>query len=323
MNAYDYDVTALGELLVDFTESGSSAQGNLLLEANPGGAPCNVLAMLARLGRRTAFLGKVGNDAFGALLRGRAAAAGIDVSALRTDDAVPTTLAFVHTQPDGERDFTFYRAPGADVMLRADELDREMLQRSRIFHFGTLSMTAEPARGATQAAIACAKGSGCLLSFDPNLRLPLWASATQARSAMEYGLAQCDILKISDDELAFLTGETDADKAVAQLRGRYPLPLVFATMGRGGSRAYFRDAVAYAPAFLTPRTVDATGAGDTFFGCALHFVLQYGMDGLNGARLAELLRFSNAAASLVTTRRGALSVMPTPEEIAALLRTRA
>ena len=167
------DVTALGELLIDFTESGLSPQGNPLLEANPGGAPCNLLAMLARLGHRTAFLGKVGRDAFGDMLRQRVSGVGVDVSGLRVDENIPTTLAFVHTQPGGERDFSFYRKPGADLMLGEDEVDLEKIASSRVFHFGTLSSTGEPVRSATRAALAYAKAHGCLISFDPNLRPPL------------------------------------------------------------------------------------------------------------------------------------------------------
>ena len=188
------DVTALGELLIDFTESGLSPQGNPLLEANPGGAPCNLLAMLTRLGHSTAFLGKVGRDAFGDMLRQRVAGVGVDVSGLRVDEEIPTTLAFVHTQPGGERDFSFYRKPGADLMLREDEVDFGKIAASKIFHFGTLSSTGEPARSATRAALKYAKAHGCLISFDPNLRPPLWDSLDRARAEIDFGLSQCDVL---------------------------------------------------------------------------------------------------------------------------------
>ena len=171
-----FDVTALGELLIDFTDSGESERGNRLLEANPGGAPCNVLAMLQKLGKQTAFLGKVGQDAFGDLLEQTLQEAGICTGGLRRDTRVHTTLAFVHTLSGGERSFSFYRNPGADVCLAAEELDEELLESCRIFHFGSLSLTDEPCREATRAAVHKAKKAGALISFDPNLRESLWDS---------------------------------------------------------------------------------------------------------------------------------------------------
>ena len=243
------------------------------------------------------------------------AGVGVDVSGLRVDEEIPTTLAFVHTQPGGERDFSFYRKPGADLMLREDEVDFDKIAASKIFHFGTLSSTGEPARSATRAALKYAKAHGCLISFDPNLRPPLWDSLDRARAEIDFGLSQCDVLKISDNELAFTTGETDIDAGVNKLLRRRPIPLVLATMGPGGSKAFYRGQTVFAPPKLTEKTIETTGAGDTFGGCALHFVLKYGLDGLNEERLRELLTFANAAASLVTTRKGALCVMPTPEEV--------
>ncbi len=313
-----YDVVALGELLIDFTESGSSAQGNPLLEANPGGAPCNVLAMLAKLGRKSAFIGKVGKDAFGQQLKEAAAASGIDVSCVSEDAHVPTTLAFVHTKPDGDREFSFYRNPGADVMLTKEEICPEMVKNTRIFHFGTLSSVCEPVKSATRYAIQLAKESGALLSFDPNLREALWDDLEQAREEIEYGLGLCDVLKISDNEIEFLTGTSDYDKGVALLRQRFLLPLVFVTMGKEGSRAYYKESIVSCPPFLQEGTIETTGAGDTFCACALHFILQNGID-MTEKQLMELLRFANAGASLITTRKGALRVMPTREEIEALL----
>lgn len=310
-----FDVTALGELLVDFTSSGASAQGNVLFEANPGGAPCNLLAMLSSLGHSTAFLGKVGADMFGAMLRERAAAVGIDMSGLVMDPEALTTLAFVRNSPDGEREFSFYRRPGADQLLRPEELDLDKVRQARVFHFGTLSMTAEPSRSATAAAVAAAGEAGCLLSFDPNLREALWPDPDRAREAIRFGLERCHVLKISDNELTFLTGLIDPKEAVAALLGRYPIPLVLATLGPKGSLACYRGRQVFAPACLRPDTVDTTGAGDTFGGCALHFVLERGLEALTNEDLMELLTFSNAAASLITARRGALSVMPRQEDI--------
>ncbi len=317
-NMKKYDVAALGELLIDFTENGTSEQGNPILEENPGGAPCNVLAMLEKLGKRTAFLGKVGADPFGRFLREAVRSCGIDVSALREDPDVLTTLAFVHTLPDGDREFSFYRDPGADTMLRPEEVDAEMIRNARIFHFGTLSSTREPARSATRFALEAAKESGALISFDPNLREALWDDAADARREIEYGLKRCDILKISDNEVEFLTGTTDYDEGVRILRESARLPLVFVTMGREGSKAYSRDKVVFAPAFVLKNTIETTGAGDTFTACALNYLLDHGTD-LEEEQLKELLTFANAGAALVTTRKGALAVMPSGQEIEALL----
>lgn len=320
--AYDVkpvDVVALGELLIDFTENGSSPQGNPLLEANPGGAPCNVLAMLNRLGRKTAFIGKVGCDTFGRQLRQAVENSGTDTTNLVEDKNVHTTLAFVHTLPDGDRSFSFYRNPGADMMLRKDEVMPEVVTAGQIFHFGTLSCTHAGVREATRYAVNLAKEHGMLLSFDPNLREPLWDDLEDAHREIVYGLEHCDILKISDNELTFLTGETDLKRGAEQLRQQYDIPLVLVTLGADGSRAYYKDIVVEEPAFLQQKTIETTGAGDTFTGCVLHFVLQYGMERLTEEILHDMLRFANAGASLITTRKGALKVMPTKHEIEMLL----
>ena len=197
----EFDVTALGELLIDFTHNGVSGQGNPVFEANPGGAPCNVLSMLSRFGHKTAFIGKVGNDMFGRMLADAIAECGIDAGALRFDEEVSTTLAFVHKLENGDRDFSFCRNPGADMMLRADEIPESVIAQSKIFHFGTLSMTHPGVAGATKRALAIAEAHGVLRSFDPNLRPPLWKDLEDAKKAVRFGLAHCDILKISDNEL--------------------------------------------------------------------------------------------------------------------------
>lgn len=310
-----YDVTALGELLIDFTENGVSTQGNPILEANPGGAPCNVLAMLNKLGKKTAFIGKVGNDTFGRMLAEEVKKSGTDVSNLVFDDKVHTTLAFVHTKPGGDRDFSFYRNPGADMMLKKEEVMEEVIKNSRIFHFGTLSSTHEGVREATRYAIDVAKKNGRLVSFDPNLREPLWESLEDARREITYGLSQCDILKISDNEVEFMTGTTDYAKGAAILKDTYGIPLMFVTLGKEGSRAYYKDLAVEAAPFLQEGTIETTGAGDTFEACALNYILDHGMDQLTEQDLKELLTFANAGASIITTRRGALRVMPSEEEI--------
>lgn len=310
-----FDVTALGELLIDFTENGTSSQGNPLLEANPGGAPCNVLAMLERLGKKTAFIGKVGKDMFGKQLKAAVEEVGIDTRNVIMDEEVHTTLAFVHTYPDGDRDFSFYRNPGADMMLTKDEVSEELIQSSRIFHFGTLSSTHEGVREATRHAIEVAKAAGCIITFDPNLRPPLWKSLEDARAEIEYGMTKCDVLKISDNEVEFLFGTTDYDKGAALIREKYNIPLVLITMGKDGSRAYYKDLRVEAAPFLQENTIETTGAGDTFCASALNYVLEHGLENLTEENLMEMLTFANAAASLITTRKGALRVMPTRQEV--------
>ena len=310
-----YDVTALGELLIDFTDNGKSAQGNTLFEANPGGAPCNVLAMLNRLGHSTAFIGKVGRDIFGLKLKAVLEESGIDTAGLIVDADARTTLAFVQTLPDGDRDFSFYRNPGADMLLTADEVDGGLIRSSRLFHFGTLSMTHEGVRKATKKAVRLAKESGAVISFDPNLRPPLWRSLDEAKEQAAWGFSQCDVLKISDNEIQWFTGEEDFDQGIERLRKEYDIPLILLSMGRDGSRAYYKDLRVEKAPFLQKGTIETTGAGDTFGGCCLHFVLKYGLNGLNEERLTEMLAFANAAASIITTRKGALRVMPEADEV--------
>lgn len=310
-----FDVTALGELLIDFTENGESSQGNPLMEANPGGAPCNVLAMLQKLGKKTAFIGKVGADMFGNQLKKAVEEVGIDTRNLIMDQKYHTTLAFVHTYPDGDRDFSFYRDPGADMMLTKEEVQKELIQSSRIFHFGTLSSTHEGVREATRHAIELAKEAGCIITFDPNLRPPLWGSLEDARKEIEYGMTKCDVLKISDNEVEFLFDTTDYDKGAALIREKYNIPLVLITMGKDGSRAYYKDMRVEVAPFLQENTIETTGAGDTFCASSLNYVLEHGLEDLTEENLKELLTFANAAASLITTRKGALRVMPSKEEV--------
>ncbi|MBQ9359418.1 MAG: carbohydrate kinase [Lachnospiraceae bacterium] len=321
-----YDVVALGELLIDMTNNGKSEQGNSLYEANPGGAPCNVLAMLNKLGHKTGFIGKVGDDIFGHELKGVLEEIGIDTKGLVIDKDVRTTLAFVKTFEDGDRDFSFYRNPGADMMLKKSELDEGILKDTRIFHFGTLSMTHEGVREATIHAVETAKEAGALISFDPNLREPLWESLDAAKEQVLKGLGYCDYLKISDNEIQWLTGEDDYTAGVKWIGERYDIPLITVSLGKEGSRAYYRKddepdgfIMAEVSPFLQKDTIETTGAGDTFGGCILHFILEKGLDGLTESDLKEMLTFANGAASIITTRRGALRVMPELNEIKALI----
>ena len=343
MTERDYiDVVALGELLVDMTQCGLSPQGRALFEANPGGAPANVLAMLSKLGKRTAFIGKVGEDSFGHMLADTLRELNIDTGSLFFDREIPTTLALVSNKPDGDRDFSFYRKPGADVMLTPEDLRRSPL-RSRpfyhIFHFGTLSLAAEPCRSATIMALEQARRDGALLSFDPNLRLPLWSDPEDAREWIRWGIRQCDVLKIADNELDFLSSCASIDEgcfALSQLAPQLRLILITAgakgsyawvpglTCADLGSRLRFADLV-FEPAVSRGGVVDTTGAGDTFCASVLNFLLEQhlytpsDLARLDEAALRRMLRFANAAAYLVTTKRGAIPAMPDRSAVEALL----
>ena len=315
-----YDVVAMGEMLIDFTMNGQSTQGNNLFEACPGGAPCNVLAMLSKLGRKTGFIGKVGNDQFGHLLKETIEEIGIDSSGLVMDDKIHTTLAFVHTFPDGDREFSFYRQPGADMMLKEEEVDFGLIQNARLFHFGTLSMTDEPARSATWKALEVARKAGCLISFDPNLREPLWSSIDLAKEMMEYGMKYCDILKISDNEIQFISGQEDYEKGIRYLQDTYHIPLILLTLGKDGSRAYYKDMVVERGGFKLD-TIETTGAGDTFCGSTLSGILERDFKNLTQKDLEEILTFANAAAALITTKKGAIRSMPEKEEVEELMKS--
>lgn len=323
-----FDVIALGELLIDMTDNGLSAQGNTLFEANPGGAPCNVLAMLNKLGRKVGFIGKVGDDLFGHRLKKVLDEVGIDTGNLIIDKEARTTLAFVETFEDGDRDFSFYRNPGADMMLRKEEVDVSLLQNTKIFHFGTLSMTHEGVREATKFAIDEAKKAGALISFDPNLREPLWNSLDDAKEQVLYGLTKCDVLKISDNEIQWLTGEDDYTAGVKKIREGNDIPLILVSLGKEGSRAYYKkpcsgeEVMVEVKPFLQENTIETTGAGDTFGGCVLNYVLEKGIDGLSEDELKEMLTFANGAASIITTRKGALRVMPDRDEVENLVKSR-
>lgn len=316
----DYDIVALGELLIDFTGNGISERGNGLFEANPGGAPCNVLAMAAKFGRKCAFIGKVGQDSFGDLLQKTIEDVGIDKRYLVRDSEIPTTLAFVHKLPDGDRSFSFYRKPGADMMLRQSDIDEEVFGHTKIFHFGTLSMTSPEVRQTTLWAVAKAKEAGCIISLDPNLREPLWDDLDEARKQMLTAISLCDILKISDNELTFVTGLSDYDAGVKMLEDKYHIPIICLTMGKEGSRVYYKGSTKVeAAGFVQEKVVDTTGAGDTFFGCVLSFLAEHGLDDLSEDDLRRMLTISNAAASIITTRPGAIRSMPEVSEVMELV----
>ena len=314
-----YDVVALGELLIDFTPEGKSENGNVLFERNPGGAPANVLACLAKLGKRTSFIGKVGEDEFGRFLRQVLIDKGIAVDGLVMDPEVNTTLAFVHLQADGERSFSFYRNPGADTRLKPEEIKEEMFD-ARIFHFGSLSLTDEPARSATITALNMAKDKKLLVSYDPNLRPHLWPNLDEARTQILAVMDQADIVKISGEELEFLTGSQDIEQGSTRLCQEYGLRMLLVTLGKEGCYYRLGDLSGYVPGFRV-NTIDATGAGDAFLGGMLFQVLQRGkeIDQWTAEEMAMSVRFANAIGALVTTRKGAIPAMPNLHEIEQLL----
>ncbi len=311
-----FDVVALGELLIDFTQNSVSPAGNPVFEANPGGAPANVLAMLRQFSKKCAFIGKVGNDSFGDLLENVLNSKGIDISGLLRDPSVPTTLAFIHNKPDGDRDFSFYRSPGADIMLRKEDLPEGLLSECRIFHFGSLSLTNEPSRTATYHAVSISKGSEAIISYDPNLRPALWNDLSEAREMIRWGLSVSDIVKISDNEAEFVTGSDDPDTGAALILKSFPnIKLLLITAGTNGSYAYYQGITVHEPAYLLGGTVDTTGAGDIFCASVLSYILEHDISHLIEQDFKNMLSLANAAAYLITTRRGVINSVPDIREI--------
>lgn len=306
-----YDVTALGELLIDFTPHGTSNKGHLLFECNPGGAPANVLAAVAKLGKKTAFIGKVGMDAFGDLLKQSLEKKNIDVLGLKQTPEYPTTLAFIHLSPTGDRSFSFYRNPSADTMLEAAEVNTEGIKASKIFHFGSVSMTTEPTRSATLAAIKVARDAGCFLSYDPNIRPLLWHSPEEAKRVILSCMEACDVLKLSLEEMLFLSGTENLEEATLDLYNRYQIPLIFITMGKEGS-FYRANGWTGKVAAFDVKTIDTTGAGDAFVGAVLYQLLEKNKDlqSFHQTELNDILLFASAASSLATTQYGAMGAMP-------------
>ena len=295
-----YDVIALGELLIDFASKSVDAAGYPTMAANPGGAPGNFLAALNAYGKKTAFLGKVGDDAFGHLLLGTMNQAGIETKGIVVDPTVFTTLAFVTFDETGDRSFSFARKPGADTQLTWEEVDKTMIDDAKVFHFGTLSLTGEPARTTTQKAVAYAREKGKLITCDPNLRKPLWATMEEAKEQILWSLQQADVVKISDDEVDFLWGcspEEGADKLLKE----FGVSLAMVTLGPKGCYLKTANAVCTAPGpKVSP--IDTTGAGDIFGGSAVSRLLDLGKDiaDLTEEDLAFIGRFATTAASLST-----------------------
>ncbi|WP_261304325.1 carbohydrate kinase family protein [Paenibacillus andongensis] len=317
----NYDAVALGEYLIDFTPQGLSDAGQPVFERNPGGAPVNVVAAMAKLGMKTGFIGKVGNDPFGGYLRQALLQQGVSDSGLIATDEAHTTMAFIHLDAQGDRSFHFSRKPGADQLLREDEVNPAMLEGTRIFHFGSISMTAEPSYTATMKSVQKAKEKGALISYDPNWRPSLWEDEQHARKTIQEGLNLADLVKVSEEEIIFLTGQQNIELASKQLMERYSIQLLLVTAGSVGSFYRMNDWWGKVDSYSV-HTVDTTGAGDGFLGAFLYQVLMLGkpLQAWREDELCSALRFANAAGALATTRKGAIPSLGTIEEIEALLR---
>lgn len=310
------DVIAIGEVLIDFTPAGRTAGGNEQFECNPGGAPANVAAALSRLGARTALVSKVGEDQFGSLLQNTLLNIGVDVSGVSYTNEASTTLAFVHLDDKGDRSFSFFRNPGADTFLHTKDIPLSRIEMCQVLHYGSLSMTHEPARTATRTAVLKAKEAGALLSFDPNIRFALWESQEEAKQNILWGLMYADILKISEEELAFIAGTNDVEKGSLELQQQFDITLIVVTLAEKGCYYRLTGQDGYVPGFQV-NVIDTTGAGDAFLGCLLYKILESGssLNNLTNQQITSMLTFANAGGALVTTRKGALGAMPTTDEI--------
>ncbi|MDO4266716.1 MAG: carbohydrate kinase [Eubacteriales bacterium] len=313
------DAVALGESLIDFTPKGCSEDGMKLFEQNPGGAVANVMAAMAKLGRKTGFIGKVGADMHGDFLTETMQAAGIDTSHVVHDDTVFTTLAFVDLKPDGQREFYFARKPGADTCLKPEEIDADYIASTALLHVGSLSLTDEPARSATLKALEDAKRAGTIVSYDPNYRAMLWKSPEAAMTGMRSVLDQVDLIKISDEETKLLT-DCEAPEDAADVLLSKGIKIVTVTLGPDGVLVASKEGKARIPGFRV-KAVDTTGAGDSFFGGFLWKLMEFGLGStkqpqeLTLSELREAGQFGNAVASLNVERRGAIPAMPTYEQV--------
>lgn len=314
-----FDCIALGEVLIDFTPAGKSETGEVRFEQNPGGAPANVLSALAKLGKRTAFIGKVGNDQFGHYLHSVLQKNKINTDSVAFTEDINTTLAFVHLNDQGDRSFSFYRNPGADMMLRESEIDLEMIANSSIFHFGSISMTHEPSASATLKAVAFAKENGLLISYDPNLRVNLWSDLNHAKNMIEMGLKYADILKISEEELEFITGTKDLTKGSEYIFSHFSTKLIFVTLGSKGCFYRLGHEIGKCSGYEI-ESIDTTGAGDAFLAGVLYQIIENNkvITDLSLKDVEQMVSFANAVGALATTKKGAIPAMPTLEEILSL-----
>ena len=316
-----YNVAALGELLIDFTCLSTDADGYPTMAAHPGGAPANYLAALTKFGAKTSMIGKVGNDAFGRLLIKTLKGAGIDTRGMLVSDDVFTTLAFVTLDDSGDREFSFARKPGADTQLRFDEIDLGVIDASKVLHFGTLSMTNEPARDATYKAVEYAAEHGKLISFDPNLRKPLWNDLDEAKRQMLWGLKHADVVKISDEETQFLFGLAP-EAAAKHIIDNFGVRLVYVTCGAEGCFYRTKTVSGFVKALSGIAVKDTTGAGDIFGGSAMYGLLEAGglPEKLTAEKLESIVSFACASAGLSTTKAGGISSVPERGEVEAAMK---
>ena len=310
-----FDIVALGEVLIDFTQSGVSESGMRLFEQNPGGAPANMLTASTRLGMKTAFIGKVGTDMHGTFLKEVLEEQHICTKGMVFDENFFTTLAFVELSETGERKFSFARKPGADTKLRLEEIDKKLLEQTKVFHFGSLSLTDEPCRTATMEAVKYAKEQGAIISYDPNYRELLWESKEQAIEQMRRPIPYVNVLKISDEETELMTGEVEPIKASERLVEQ-GISIVVVTLGEKGALVRTKEGYSIVSGFAS-KVVDTTGAGDSFWGGFISRIVASGKE-INSLTLVELetmIRFANAVAGICVTRRGAIPAMPSLEEV--------
>ncbi len=311
-----FDVASLGEILIDFTPAGKSELGFPVFECNPGGAPCNVLTSVTRLGGATAFIGKVGSDDLGTLLRTTLEKENINTKCLYTDPEIGTTLAFVTLDKNGNRSFSFFRNPGADIMLEEDEIDEELIKSSKIFHYGSLSCTVDPSKGATLKALKIAKENNLIMSYDPNLRLSLWKNESDARTTILELMEHADILKISDEEFEFLTGEKDYKNHVHNFMKQHDISLIFVTLGPKGAFFATNNTQGLLKTYNV-KVVDTTGSGDSFMGACLYKIskLEKKPSELSKSEIENIIDYANASGSMAATKKGGIPSIPTNEEI--------
>ncbi|SFL46299.1 fructokinase [Gracilibacillus orientalis] len=309
------DVTALGEILVDFTPNGVSEHGNPVYAANPGGAPGNLLVALSRLSKETSFIGSVGNDQFGNMLEETLYNNGVSTSGMVYSD-IHTTLAIVHIDESGDRSFSFCRNPGADTMLSKDDLKPESIAQTKIFHVGSISMTNEPSRKATRTALKIAKENGVTISYDPNLRRDLWDSLEGAKERIVELLYYADIVKLSEEELEFIAGTNEVEKGAKLIFQQYDVSLLFITAGSIGSYCCNKHVILFKPG-LSIKAIDTTGCGDAFFAGVLYKILENNMpyQNISEKEMSELLLFGNAMGAYVAQKQGGIPALPNLNEI--------
>lgn len=312
-----FDITAIGEILIDLTQTGVSETGIPVYTAFPGGAPANVAVAAARLGAKCAFIGKVGDDAFGKLLVETVKQNGVNSDGMVVSEKDNTTLAVVSLQPGGERSFSFYRKGFADTMLREDEISEDKLTNTHFLHFGSVSLTDEPSRSATLNCVKKAKQLNKTVTYDPNYRASLWDSEAEAIAMMKHPLTIVDILKISDEELPLLAGTDDPDAGTKKLADEYNIKLILLTLGPRGAFFRFGDLTGQVDTFDV-KVADTNGAGDTFFGAFLSGMARkniYDPSQLCEKDIIELVTYANKAATITTSRSGAIPAMPTFDEV--------